>query len=115
MSTSPLTIGAFGLGCVGQGFLKLLTANGGARVKHICVRDRNRERQVGGARLTYKALDILTDTEVRTIVELTNDPQLALHVITHALSSGRNAITASKKVVAENLGDLIQLQRDTGQ
>ncbi len=117
MSNTPLTIGAFGLGCVGQGFLELLSANGGtaAHVKHVCVKDRTRERHVNGARLTYEALDILADNDVHTIVELTNDPLLALHVITRALTTGRNAITASKKVVAENLGDLIQLQRLTGQ
>jgi homoserine dehydrogenase len=117
MSNTSLTLGAFGLGCVGQGFLELLNAHGGtaAHVKHVCVKERGRERNVGDARLTYEALDILTDNDVRTIVELTNDPQLALHVITRALVTGRNAITASKKVVAENLGDLIQLQRITGQ
>jgi homoserine dehydrogenase len=117
MSTSPLTIGAFGLGCVGQGFLELLNGheNATAHVKHVCVKDRGRIRDTGGARLTYDALDILTDEDVRTIVELTNDPVLALHVIKHALTTGRNAITASKRVVAENLGELIRLQRDTGQ
>ena len=37
MSTIPLTIGTFGHGCVGQGFLELLNANGGtaAQVKSI--------------------------------------------------------------------------------
>lgn len=117
MSNTSLTIGAFGFGCVGQGFLELLNAHGGtaAHVKHVCVKERGRERNVGGAKLTYEALDILTDKDVHTIVELTNDPLLALHVITRALSTGRNAITASKKVVTENLGELIELQRITGQ
>ncbi len=116
MSNTPLTLGTFGLGCVGQGFLQLLDANGGraAQVKHICVKDRGRPRDPQRANLTYQALDILTDTEVNTIVELTNDPVLALEVIGHALVSGRNAITAGKKVVAENLAELIELQRNTG-
>lgn len=116
MSTIPLTIGTFGHGCVGQGFLELLNANGGtaAQVKSICVKDRARQRDVGRANLTFEALDILTDDQVSTIVELTNDPEFALHVITHALTNGRNAITASKKVVAENLAELIALQRSTG-
>lgn len=116
MSTAPLTIGTFGLGCVGQGFLELLDASGGtaAHVKHVCVKERGRERKPGGARLTYNALDILTDDDVHAIVELTNDPVLALDVIRHALASGRHAITASKKVVAENLAELIALQRSTG-
>jgi homoserine dehydrogenase len=117
MSQSSLTIGTFGHGCVGQGFLELLNANGGtaAHVKHICVKERGRERSIGDAMLTYEALDILGDDQVRAIVELTNDPVLALEVIKHALSTGRNAITASKRVVAENLADLIALQRATGQ
>lgn len=116
MSKTPLTIGAFGLGCVGQGFLELLNSNGGtaAQVKHVCVKERGRKRAIGRANLTYEALDILTDDQVSTIVELTNDPALALGVIRHALTTGRNAITASKKVVAENLAELIALQRSTG-
>lgn len=116
MSNEKLTLGAFGNGCVGQGFLELLNANGGtaAQVKHVCVKERGRVRHIGDASLTYEALDILGDDQVRAIVELTNDPVLALDVIRHALGSGRNAITASKKVVAENLAELIALQRSTG-
>lgn len=116
MSTTPLTIGAFGLGCVGQGFLELLDANGGttAHVKHVCVKERGRARHIGSASLTYDALDILGDDQVRAIVELTNDPVLALDVIRHALTTGRHAITASKRVVAEDLAELIALQRSTG-
>lgn len=116
MSNTPLTIGTFGHGCVGQGFLQLLDAQGGcaASVKHVCVKDRTRERNVGLANLTYDALDILTDDHVGAIVELTNDPVLALEVIRHALSSGRHAVTASKKVVANHLAELIALQRSTG-
>ena len=117
MSTTPLTLGTFGLGCVGQGFLELLDASCGsaAHVKHVCVKDRERARCTGNAQLTYDALDILTDDDVRAIVELTNDPVLALEVIRHALNSGRDAVTASKKVVAENLAELVALQRVTGQ
>lgn len=116
MSSAPLTIGTFGHGCVGQGFLQLLDAQGGsiASVKHVCVKDRTRARDIGRANLTYDALDILTDDHVGAIVELTNDPVLALDVIRHALGSGRHAVTASKKVVAENLAELIALQRSTG-
>lgn len=116
MERPTLTLGTFGNGCVGQGFLQLLNANGGtaAHVKHVCVKDRGRVRDIGTARLTYEAIDILGDDQVRAIVELTNDPLLALEVIRSALNSGRNAITASKRVVAENLAELIALQRATG-
>ena len=113
---APLIIGAFGLGSVGQGFLRLLDASSGhkARVKHICVKRRGRIRDAGNARLTYDALDILTDDDVHAIVEMTNDPELAIDVIRRALNSGRQAVTASKKVVAEHLAELIRLQRATG-
>lgn len=116
MSNTPLTLGTFGLGCVGQGFLQLLDASGGgpAHVKHICVKRSDRERHTYQANLTYQALDILADEEVQAIVELTNDPALAIEVIRHALANGRNAITASKKVVAGHLAELIALQRATG-
>jgi homoserine dehydrogenase len=116
MDRTPLTMGTFGNGCVGQGFLELLDAHGGTavQVKHVCVKDRERVRNVGAAHLTYEALDILTDEQVSTIVELTNDPDLALDVIRKALLTGRNAITASKKVVAGHLAELIALQRATG-
>lgn len=122
MSKPFLTLGTFGHGCVGQGFLELLNAprhaSGGgtaAHVKHVCVKEHGRTRAIGNAMLTYEALDILGDDQVRAIVELTNDPVLALKVIRHALNTGRHAITASKRVVAENLVELIALQRTTGQ
>ncbi|HEX2618370.1 MAG TPA: hypothetical protein VHL57_12560 [Flavobacteriales bacterium] len=116
MKNGPLTLGAFGLGCVGQGFLELLQADGGraAHVKQICVKQQGIPRVGTSAPLTYEALDILTDRQVQAIVELTNDPVLAWRVIEHALRSGRDAITASKKVVAEHLAELIALQRATG-
>lgn len=116
MPNKGLTLGAFGLGEVGQGFLQLLDEAGGAaaHVKHVCVRQRDRDRITHGARLTYDALDILDDAQVGAIVELTNDPQLAIDVIRRALLSGRNAVTASKRVVAEHLAELIELQRSTG-
>ncbi len=116
MSQPSLTLGTFGHGCVGQGFLELLNASGGtsAHVKHVCVKEQGRSRDVGSASLTYEALDILGDDQVRAIVELTNDPVLALEVIKHSLTTGRHTITASKRVVAENLAELIALQRSTG-
>lgn len=116
METASLTIGTFGHGCVGQGFLELLNAHGGtaAYVKHVCVKERGRERAIGNAALTYEAFDILGDAQVGVIVELTNDPTLGFELIKHALNSGRHAITASKRVVAENLAALIALQRATG-
>jgi homoserine dehydrogenase len=116
MANGTLTIGTFGNGCVGQGFLHLLRSDptSQAQVKHVCVKRRDVARDIGPAKLTWNALDILGDDQVGAIVELTNDPELALDVIRRALRSGRNAITASKRVVAEHLAELIALQRSTG-
>ena len=49
MRTPSLTLGTFGHGCVGQGFLELLNANGGtaAHVKHVCVKEQGRSRDIG--------------------------------------------------------------------
>ena len=74
MNNNTLQIGLFGFGTVGQGVYTVLgrTKNAHAAVRHICVRDINKQRktQVPDGLITDNADDIFNDPEVSLIVEL---------------------------------------------
>jgi homoserine dehydrogenase len=60
---------------------------------------------------TDNAHEILENPDITTVVEMINDPVQALWIAKEAMSRGKNYISASKKMLAPNLGELIDLQK----
>ena len=58
-----LNIGLFGFGCVGFGLYEVLEKTPGlkANIKRICVKDKNKQRQIPSNHFTYDKNDILND------------------------------------------------------
>lgn len=114
--TNRITIGLFGFGCVGQGLWDVLQSSPGfkAEIKRICVKDRTKTRTLPDSYFTFNKYDILDDPAVNTIVELIDDAVEAYQIVTAALKSGRNVVTANKKMLAEHLPELEELQRKHG-
>jgi len=114
--SKQINIGLFGFGCVGQGLYDILQRNHyfNAKVKHIGVAQRNKPRPLPAQRFTFDPQDILADTDVNLVVELINDANEALALVKEALVKGKNVVTANKKMLAENLQELIELQANTG-
>ena len=114
---SPVNIGLFGFGCVGQGFYNLYvqTATGGQlniKTKRIVVKQRNKQRDIAnGAVVSYEDFDILSDSEIRLLVEAINNTDDALIIARNALTSGKTLVSASKKMLAENFQELVELQQ----
>ena len=56
-------------------------------------------------------LGILENPEIDVVVELINDAQEAYEIVTTALKNGKHVVTANKKMVAEHLAELVDLQQ----
>lgn len=115
MTRHKLRIGLFGYGCVGQGLHDVLESSGfEAEIVKICVKDRSKPRRLPMERFTFDPDDILSDPTINLVVELTNDPAEAYRIVTTAMRSGKNVVTAGKTMVANNMHELIALQEQYG-
>lgn len=113
MSRKNLTIGLFGFGCVGYGLHEVLQKTPGlkANIKRICVKDKNKQRQIPSRHFTFDKDEILNDDEINTVVELIDDADAAFEIVKTSLQKGKAVVTANKKMIAEHFEELLQLQK----
>lgn len=113
MSRKKLNIGLFGFGCVGFGLYEVLQKTPGlkANIKNICVKDKNKAREIGAENFTFNKEDIFNNPEINVIVELIDDADAAYEIVTRALKSGKAVVSANKKMIAEHFEELLELQR----
>ncbi len=111
-----IKIGLFGFGCVGQGLYETLNSskNFAGEISRICIKNPNKARKLPAKLFTDKKKDILFDESIDVIVELIDDADAALDIVTTALKNNKSVVTANKKMVAENLEYLVELQEQTG-
>lgn len=111
-----LKIGLFGFGCVGQGLYENInnSRNFKGEISRICVKNRNKYRALPEELFTFDKEELLNDPELDVIVELIDDADAALDIVSTALKNGKSVVTANKKMVAEHLEYLVQLQEETG-
>ncbi|HTI10337.1 MAG TPA: homoserine dehydrogenase [Puia sp.] len=111
-----LTIGLFGFGVVGEGLYKVLqqTPSLKASIKKVCIKNPSKKREAPLALFTTDRDTILKDPEINVIVEVINESGPAFDIVSTALKSGKAVVSASKKMIAEHLPELLKLQQDTG-
>lgn len=111
-----IRIGLFGFGCVGQGLYETLnnSKNFVGEISRICIKDPQKPRKLPSSLFTIDKDEILTDPSIDVIVELIHDAKAALEIVVTALRNGKSVVTANKKMVAENLELLVELQAETG-
>ncbi len=111
-----VNIGLFGFGCVGQGLYDVLNYSQGlkADIGKICVKDRAKERKLDKDYFTFERNEVLENDSHNLIIELIDDSDAALEIISSALKSGKDVVTANKKAIAENFEYLYKLQMITG-
>ena len=111
-----IKIGLFGFGCVGQGLYETLNTskNFGGEIVKICVKNPEKTRSLPAGLFTFNKDEILEDPGVDVVVELIDDAEAALGIVTTSLRNGKSVVTANKKMVAENLEYLVALQKETG-
>lgn len=112
MSRKTLNIGLFGFGCVGFGLYEVLQKTPAlkANIKRICVKDKNKQRQIAAEHFTFDKDDILNDDDINTVVELIDDADAAFDIVKAALQRGKAVVTANKKMIAEHFEELLALQ-----
>ena len=112
MKRQKLRIGLFGFGVVGQGLYDVLKSATGldAQIVKICVRS-HKQRSLPEEIFCYDADSILNNNEINTVVELIDDAEASYHIVKRALQNGKNVVSANKKMIAENIAELIELQK----
>ena len=111
-----LTIGLFGFGVVGEGLYKVLqqTPSLKASIKKVCIRNLEKKRNAPASLFTTDKYEILNDQDINVIVEVIDDADAAFKIVSVALKNGKDVVSASKKMIAENLPALLELQQQTG-
>lgn len=118
----PIRIGMAGLGTVGEGVWKHLTARReelqsrmGCQfsLDRAAVRDLKKKRgvKVRKSALTDDALSIARDPSIDVLCELMGGTDLALEVTQVALRAGKTVITANKALLCHHGEDLFKLAR----
>ncbi|MBL7748091.1 MAG: homoserine dehydrogenase, partial [Chitinophagaceae bacterium] len=111
-----LTIGLFGFGVVGEGLYKVLqqTPSLKASIKKICIKHYGKKRNAPASLFTTDKNELLNDRDINVIVEVIDDADAAFEIATIALQNGKDVVSASKKMIAEHLPALLELQKQTG-
>jgi homoserine dehydrogenase len=112
-----LTIGLFGFGVVGEGLYKVLhqTASLKATIKKVCIKNPNKKRAAPDELFTTDRNELLSDPEINVIVEVINESEAAFEIVSTALKNKKAVVSASKKMIAEHLPELLKLQQETGE
>ena len=108
-----LRLGIFGFGVVGQGLFHVLEETKGikAEILRICVKNRNKKRDLPDHYFTYDKEEIINDPQVDVVIELIDDPVAAFEIVKAALMNKKAVVTANKKMVADHMYELFQLQQ----
>lgn len=111
--SNKLTIGLFGFGVVGEGLYKVLqqTESLNANIKKVCIKHPNKKRSAPAELFTTDADELLNDDSINVIVELIDDAKAAHRIVTTSLRKGKAVVSANKKLIAENLTELLELQK----
>ncbi len=112
---TQLTIGMFGFGVVGEGLYKVLqqTPSLHAVIKKVCIKHHDKKRSAPPELFTTQKDALLFDKDINVIVEVIDDADAAFEIVSTALKNKKAVVSASKKMIAEHLPELLQLQQQT--
>src|SRR3954454_4087643 len=111
-----LIIGLFGFGVVGEGLYRVLhqTPSLKAEIRKVCIKHAGKRRNAPEELFTTDKDDLLCDNDINVIVEVINDADAAFDIIYTAFKNGKAVVSASKKMIAEHLPEILALQKETG-
>ncbi len=111
---NKLNIGLFGFGVVGEGIYHVLNSTPSLRatIKKVCIKHPDKKRDAPAELFTTSYNELLNDESINLIVELIDDAPEAFKIVSTAFAKGKSVISANKKMIAENLAELIRLQQE---
>jgi homoserine dehydrogenase len=113
--SKKLVLGIFGFGVVGQGLYDIIkTKKLNIEIKKFVIKHGNKKRSIDQSLFSTNPEDILNDNEINTVIELIDDADAAFDIVSKALSSGKNVVSANKKMIANHLEELVELQQKHG-
>ncbi|RYE28370.1 MAG: homoserine dehydrogenase, partial [Sphingobacteriales bacterium] len=113
--SKKLKIGLFGFGVVGQGLHDIIRGQDlNLEIVKIAIKNSGKKRSLDANLFTTNHNEILDNTEINTIVELIDDADVAFEIVKRALISGKNVVSANKKMIATHLSELVELQAAHG-
>ena len=86
-----------------------------ATIKKVCIKNPGKKRNAPASLFTTDRNELLNDPEINVIVEVINESEPAFRIVSTALKNGKDVVSASKKMIAEHLPELLKLQQQTGQ
>ena len=117
--TKKINLGLIGFGTVGSGVYELLKRNTelvrersgiDLRLKVICdLRKEEIKKEVEDVEVTDDWKRIVDDGSIDSVIELIGGIEPAMSIILESLSSGKNVITANKKLLAEEGAEIFEL------
>lgn len=113
--SKKLKIGLFGFGVVGQGLHDIIRGQDlNLEIIKIAIKNPDKKRSLDAHLFTTNHDEILNNEEINTIVELIDDADAAFTITKRALISGKNVVSANKKMIATHLAELVELQEKYG-
>jgi homoserine dehydrogenase len=111
-----LVIGLFGFGVVGEGLYRVLhqTPSLKAEIRKVCIKHPEKKRNAPAELFTTNKDELLYDNNINVIVEVIDDADAAFDIIRTAFKNGKAVVSASKKMIAEHLPEILGLQKETG-
>ncbi|HVZ24722.1 MAG TPA: homoserine dehydrogenase [Sediminibacterium sp.] len=110
-----LNIGLFGFGVVGEGLYRVLqqTPSLKASILKVCIKNPGKERNAPVSLFTTERDELLFDENINVIVEVIDDANAAFEIVSTAMRNGKAVVSASKKMIAEHLPEILQIQQET--
>lgn len=113
--SKKLKIGIFGFGVVGQGLHDIIRGQDlNLEIIKIAIKNPDKKRSLDAGLFTTNHDEILNNPEINTIVELIDDADAAFAIAKKALISGKHVVSANKKMIANHLEELVELQATYG-
>ncbi|WP_158799886.1 homoserine dehydrogenase [Pedobacter sp. L105] len=110
-----LKIGIFGFGVVGQGLHDIIRGQDlNLEIIKIAIKNPDKKRSLDAGLFTTDHNEILDNEEINTIVELIDDADAAFNIVKKALINGKHVVSANKKMIANHLEELVELQAKYG-
>jgi homoserine dehydrogenase len=106
-------IKTYGFGVVAQGLHNYLVANNEEeRLNTIIIKNEDKVRKKVNAIIEITNEKTVRDKDMGVIVELISSPEEAYGIVAENLEIGKKVISANKKLIAENLRELINKEKN---